>query len=148
LTWETARRIGCGWWLTHPDALRTFAEVVSRNHWRKANNPHDCFLYYLALGKRKLMQTLWKQASGHPEQQLMSNFLSQEPSDKWRKSAAKNAFVLLGKQRFELAACFFLLAESNADAVTVCIRNLRDPQLALLLVKLLGEPVGPVLQQI
>ncbi|KAI9184409.1 regulator of (H+)-ATPase in vacuolar membrane [Blastocladiella emersonii ATCC 22665] len=144
LTWDDAAKLGAGWWVTHPDALRTLAEVIARNHWRKANNPHDCFLFYLALGKRKLMQTLWKQANGHPEQQVMSNFLSQEPSDKWRKAALKNAFVLLGKQRFELAACFFLLGDSPNDAVTVCLRNLADPQLALLIVKLLGNPLPPI----
>ncbi|ORZ34969.1 RAVE complex protein Rav1 C-terminal, partial [Catenaria anguillulae PL171] len=143
--WETATALGAGWWLTHPDALRTMAEAIARNHWRKANNPHDCFLYYLALGKRKLMLTLWKQANGHAEQQVMMQFLAKDVNDAWKKQALKNAFVLLGKQRFELAACFFLLGEAYGDAITVCIRNLKDPQLALFVAKLVGQPgVGTV----
>lgn len=36
----------------------------------------------------------------------------------------------------ELAASFFLLGESLADAVKVCLQHLKDLQLALLMVKL------------
>lgn len=37
--------------------------------------------------------------------------------DRWRKAALKNAFSLLGKQRFQHSAAFFLLAGSLKDAV-------------------------------
>lgn len=39
--------------------------------------------------------------------------------DRWRKAALKNAFSLLGKQRFEHSAAFFLLAGHLKDAVEV-----------------------------
>lgn len=39
--------------------------------------------------------------------------------DRWRKAALKNAFVLLGKQRFEHAAAFFLLGGALKDALEV-----------------------------
>lgn len=39
--------------------------------------------------------------------------------DRWRKAALKNAFALLGKQRFEHSAAFFLLAGHLKDAVEV-----------------------------
>ena len=39
--------------------------------------------------------------------------------DRWRKAALKNAFSLLGKQRFQHSAAFFLLAGSLKDAVEV-----------------------------
>lgn len=41
--------------------------------------------------------------------------------DRWRKAALKNAFSLLGKQRFEQAAAFFLLAGSLKDAIEVML---------------------------
>lgn len=41
--------------------------------------------------------------------------------DRWRKAALKNAFSLLGKQRFEHSAAFFLLAGHLRDAVEVII---------------------------
>lgn len=39
--------------------------------------------------------------------------------DKWRKSAQKNAYVLMGKQRFQHAAAFFLLGGDLKTAVEV-----------------------------
>lgn len=39
--------------------------------------------------------------------------------DRWRRAALKNAFDLLGKQRFEHAAGFFLLGGSLNDAIEV-----------------------------
>ena len=39
--------------------------------------------------------------------------------DRWRKAALKNAFSLLGKQKFERAAAFFLLGDAVKDAIEV-----------------------------
>lgn len=50
----------------------------------------------------------------------MTQFFSNNfTEDRWRKAALKNAYALLGKQRFEHAAGFFLLAGSLKDAVEV-----------------------------
>jgi len=38
---------------------------------------------------------------------------------RWRKAALKNAFSLLGKQKFQRAAAFFLLAGAVKDAIEV-----------------------------
>jgi RAVE protein 1 C terminal len=64
-------------------------------------NPTDCSLYYLALGKKNVLQRLWRMASWHPEQSAILRLLAnnfQEP--RWRIAALKNAYVLLGKRRF------------------------------------------------
>ena len=39
--------------------------------------------------------------------------------DRWRRAALKNAYALLGRQRFEQAAAFFLLAGALRDAIEV-----------------------------
>lgn len=39
--------------------------------------------------------------------------------ERWHKAALKNAFSLLGKQRFEHSAAFFLLAGCLRDAIEV-----------------------------
>lgn len=39
--------------------------------------------------------------------------------DKWKKSAQKNAYLLMGKQRFKHAAAFFLLGGDLKVAVEV-----------------------------
>lgn len=56
--------------------------------------------------------------SQHDEK--MTAFFSHNfTEDRWRKAALKNAFALLGKQRFEQSAAFFLLAGSLKDAIEV-----------------------------
>lgn len=45
--------------------------------------------------------------------------------ERWRKAALKNAFALLGKQRFDHATAFFLLAGSVRDAIEVRWHNLK-----------------------
>lgn len=56
--------------------------------------------------------------------------------DRWRKAALKNAYALLGKQRFDHAAAFFLLAGNLQDAVEICLNRLQDLQLAIIIVRL------------
>ena len=55
----------------------------------------------------------------------MSQFFARDfTQDRWRKAALKNAYSLLGKQRFDHAAAFFLLAGSLWDAIQVPISRL------------------------
>ncbi|KAG1219301.1 hypothetical protein G6F68_021440 [Rhizopus microsporus] len=62
----------------------------------------------------------------------MLKFLANDFSQpRWQTAASKNAFALLGKQRFEYAAAFFLLADKLRDAVNVILRNVKDYQLAI-----------------
>lgn len=52
----------------------------------------------------------------------MTHFFANDfKEERWRKAALKNAYALLGKQRFEHAAAFFLLAGNLKDAVEVSI---------------------------
>ena len=54
----------------------------------------------------------------------MSQFFARDFTvDRWRKAALKNAYSLLGKQRFDHAAAFFLLAGSLWDAIQVGINS-------------------------
>lgn len=67
----------------------------------------------------------------------MTDFFSNNFSeDRWRKAALKNAYALLGKQRFEHAAAFFLLAGNLKDAVEICINKIEDIQMAIVITRL------------
>jgi hypothetical protein len=58
-------------------------------------------LFYLALKKKNVLLGLWKLANSHPEQQKMIKFLSNDFTEaRWKDAAMKNAFALLGKQRY------------------------------------------------
>lgn len=78
-------------------------EVIARNQYMAgdARDPTACCLYYFALGKVRLVHGLWKQAAWHKEQTVMLKFLSNDfTTERWRTAALKNAYALLGKQRY------------------------------------------------
>lgn len=60
--------------------------------------------------------------------------------DRWRKAALKNAFSLLGKQRFQHSAAFFLLAGSLKDAIEVTV--IRDGIILCNMAKKCNYPLG------
>lgn len=113
-------------------------ETIAQNQYMSSDNrdPTNCSLFYFALGKVRLVQGLWRQASWHKEQSIMLKFLANDfTQTRWRTAALKNAYALLSKQRYEYAAAFFVLGGGLKDAVNICIRYLSDPQLAIALAR-------------
>lgn len=149
LDWPAARATGLFIWLQNPSMLRNQAEAVARAQFMSSEDrdPVKCSLLYFALGKRKVVQGLWRQAVWHPEQKKMLQFLSHDfDEQRWKTAAQKNAFALLSQRRYEFAASFFMLGESLRDAVNVCVRNLDDLPLAIALARIHeGRDDGPVL---
>lgn len=79
----------------------------------------------------------------------MYTFFSNDfQTSRWKKAALKNAFSLLGKQRFEEAAAFFLLAGRLWDAVEVCVSRLHDLQLAFVITRLYDGDRSPIYQRL
>ncbi|CAG8743362.1 2277_t:CDS:2, partial [Racocetra fulgida] len=131
-------------------------EIIARNHYmqKEERDPTDCSLFYMALRKKKLLLGLWRTANNHREQAVMLKFLSNNFDEpRWKTAALKNAYALLGKQRYgmynfekichllmndkiksnfiEYAAAFFLLGDKLKDAANVCLKYLDDFQLAI-----------------
>ncbi|KAJ8083807.1 regulator of (H+)-ATPase in vacuolar membrane [Marasmius tenuissimus] len=152
MSWSDARALGIPIWLSSIDSLKAQFESIARNEYMAddARDPTRCSLFYFALGKAKLVHGLWRQASWHKEQAQMLRFLSNDFTEpRWRTAALKNAFALLGKQRFEYAAAFFLLGNSLKDAVNVCVKQLNDFQLAVAIARIVEQSdEGPVLSSI
>ncbi|KAJ3161107.1 regulator of (H+)-ATPase in vacuolar membrane [Geranomyces michiganensis] len=151
IMWSDAKALGLGYWLRNPDTMRKTMETIARNQYMgkdDSRNPVDCALYYIALRKKNVVLGLWKLASSHPEQAAMLRFLANDfEEERWKAAALKNAFALLGKQRYEYAAAFFLLADKLKDAVSVCLKQLNDPQLATILCRLYEGEDGPILKE-
>ncbi|EGO30925.1 hypothetical protein SERLADRAFT_432587 [Serpula lacrymans var. lacrymans S7.9] len=138
MRWSDARALGVFLWLNSTETIKSQIEVIARNEYMAdgKRDPTTCSLFYFALGKVKLVQGLWRQAAWHKEQAMMLKFLNNDfTQPRWRTAALKNAYALLGKQRFEYAAAFFLLGNSLKDAVNVCIKQLSDFQLAIALAR-------------
>jgi WD40 repeat protein len=152
ILWKDARNLGLGWWITNQNTLKKTFETIARNqYWGNegSNDPVACSLYYLGLKKKSVLLGLWKLANNHSEQSMMMKFLSNNfDEERWQNAALKNAFALLGKQRYEYAAAFFLLAGKLKDAANVCIKQLQDPQLAVSLCRIYEGDCGPVLEEI
>ncbi|XP_062399694.1 dmX-like protein 1 isoform X3 [Sardina pilchardus] len=131
--WAELRAMGLGWWLRSTPRLRRCIEKVAKAAFQRNNDPLDAALFYLAMKKKAVVWGLYRSQKNAKMTEFFSHNFSE---DRWRKAALKNAFSLLGKQRFQHSAAFFLLAGSLKDAVEVCIEKLQDLQLALVITRL------------
>lgn len=151
LTWQDAKATGLFSWLSDHAALVAQFENIARHEYRatEPNNPVICSLYYLALHKKQILIGLWRMATWSREQAPTVKLLRNDFSDsRWRTAAAKNAYALMGKRRFEYAAAFFLLAEDLASAVSVLSNQLGDIQLAIAVARVHGGDDGPVFRSL
>ncbi|XP_029426818.1 dmX-like protein 1 isoform X2 [Rhinatrema bivittatum] len=132
-TWSELRAMGIGWWVRNIHSLRKCIEKVAKAAFQRNNDPLDAAIFYLAMRKKAVVWGLYRSQKEVKMTQFFGNNFNE---DRWRRAALKNAFSLLGKQRFEHSAAFFLLAGSLKDAVEVCLEKLHDVQLALVVSRL------------
>uniref|UniRef100_A0A336LP03 CSON007414 protein n=1 Tax=Culicoides sonorensis TaxID=179676 RepID=A0A336LP03_CULSO len=131
--WSTLKELGIGYWLRNITILRQCFERLAKAAYQAKQDPLDAAIYYFAMKKKSVVYGLFKSKRDEKMTTFFSNNFSE---DRWRKAALKNAYALLGKQRFEHAVAFFLLANSLHDALEVCLTKLEDLQLALVITRL------------
>ncbi|XP_045693999.1 dmX-like protein 1 isoform X3 [Phyllostomus hastatus] len=132
-TWSELRAMGVGWWVRNTHVLRKCIEKVAKAAFYRKNDPLDAAIFYLAMKKKAVIWGLYRSQKDTKMTQFFGHNFEDE---RWRKAALKNAFSLLGKQRFEHSAAFFLLAGCLRDAIEVCLEKLNDVQLALVIARL------------
>lgn len=96
--------------------IKFFHFQVAKASYTANQDPMDAAIFYLAMKKKSLVWALFRSRRDDRMTQFFSNNFEE---NRWRKAALKNAFALLGKQRFEHAAAFFLLAGALRDAIEV-----------------------------
>ncbi|XP_030614687.1 dmX-like protein 2 isoform X2 [Archocentrus centrarchus] len=131
--WSELRAVGVGWWIRNINTLRKMVEKLGKAAFQRHNDPLDAALFYLAMKKKAVLWGLFRSQHDEKMTQFFKNNFSE---DRWRKAALKNAFSLLGKQRFEQSAAFFLLAGSLKDAIEVLMEKMEDLQLAMIVARL------------
>nr|CAD7457416.1 unnamed protein product [Timema tahoe] len=131
--WAVLKELGVGWWLRNHSLLKTCIEKVAKASYLVNEDPMDAAIFYLAMKKKSLVWGLYRSKRDDRMTHFFANNFSE---DRWRKAALKNAYALLGKQRFEHAAAFFLLAGALRDAIEVCLDKLEDFQLAMVIARL------------
>ncbi|XP_015601429.1 dmX-like protein 2 isoform X2 [Cephus cinctus] len=134
--WCILKELGVGWWIRSNTVLKLCIEKVAKAAFQDKQDPLDAAIYYLAMKKKNLVWGLFRNKR---DDRMTSFFANNFAEDRWRKAALKNAFALLGKQRFEHAAAFFLLAGALRDAIDVCLNKLNDIQLAMVIARLYEE---------
>ncbi|XP_064619402.1 dmX-like protein 1 isoform X3 [Lineus longissimus] len=132
-TWAELKQYGVGWWVRNNNTLRRCIEKVAKAAFNQKKEPLDAALYYLAMKKKNLLWGLFRSVS---DTKMVDFFKHNFQEDRWRRAALKNAFALLGRQRFEHATAFFLLAGSVRDAIEVCLNKMDDIQLAMVIARL------------
>ena len=129
-TWNELRELGVVWWVRSNAVLKKLVENLAKASFQKNQDPLDAALFYLAMKKKSLVWGLYRSVRDDKMTQFFKNDFTE---DRWRKAALKNAFALLGKQRFLHAAAFFLLSGSLSDAIEIILTKLEDIQLAILI---------------
>ncbi|XP_010523821.1 PREDICTED: uncharacterized protein LOC104802083 isoform X2 [Tarenaya hassleriana] len=143
-SWQEMRSLGVGFWYANVVQLRPLMEKLARQQYLKNKNPKDCALLYIALNRIQVLAGLFKISKDEKDKPLLG-FLSRNFKEEKNKAAAlKNAYVLMGKHQLELAIAFFLLGSDTSSAVNVCVKNLHDEQLALVLCRLVEGRGGPL----
>ena len=140
-TWPDLRELGVGWWITNNTILKRLFEKVAKASFQAKNDPLDAAIFYLAMKKKTLVWGLYRSVG---DERMTTFFKNNFAEDRWRKAALKNAFALMGKQRFAHAAAFFLLSGSVKDAINICVNELKDIQLAMVISRLYDGETCPV----
>jgi hypothetical protein len=133
LKWPELRQYGVGWWIKNCNVLRLLVEKLAKCSFQSKNDPLDGALYYLSMKKKGVLWGLFKTAKDSKMTDFFKNDFNEQ---RWQTAALKNAYALLGKQRFEHAASFFLLAGKLKDAIEICLHNMHDIQLAFIIIRL------------
>uniref|UniRef100_A0A2P2JY42 Uncharacterized protein LOC105124742 isoform X1 n=1 Tax=Rhizophora mucronata TaxID=61149 RepID=A0A2P2JY42_RHIMU len=142
--WKDMQTLGVGFWFTNTSQLRARMEKLARIQYLRNKDPKDCALLYIALNRLQVLAGLFKISKDEKDKPLVG-FLSRNFQEEKNKAAAlKNAYVLMGRHQLELAIAFFLLGGDAYSAITVCVKNLRDEQLALVICRLLEGCGGPL----
>ncbi|PVU94638.1 hypothetical protein BB559_002946 [Furculomyces boomerangus] len=131
-SWETIKALGIPLWLNDESVLLKTIEQVAKYEYIGNKNLYLASVFYMIFGRKAVVLQLWRVSQTHPEHDKMVKFLGNDFTEqRWKSSAAKNAFVLLSKLRYIESIMFFLLANRPLDAASVAISSLRDYMLAL-----------------
>ncbi|KAJ1489032.1 RAVE protein 1 C terminal-domain-containing protein, partial [Baffinella frigidus] len=121
-------------WVQSTAQLRILAEKLARESFKARSSPLDASLWYILARQPGKLAALFKAS----RDEKIASFLGRdfEGDETARVSARKNGFSLVSKQQLLAAAAFFLLGQAVTEAVNLIALNMREPHLALLVVRL------------
>ena len=143
LDWDAARSLRIPFWIRSNDHLRKMSEEIGKAVFKKTKDIMECALFFIIAGNMRTLKNL--ALTDHKESgRKFSNFLTgyDFSSPHGRKAAEKNAYSLLRKGRFNVAASFFLLAKPPMlkQAIELILTKSSDLDLAFLVTRLVEAP--------
>ena len=139
-SWDYVRELRIPLWLRSDKDLARIAEEIGQSMFRESRDIMECALFFIIAKKMRTLRNL--AATDHTDSgKLFFKFLTTHDfsSERGRRAAEKNAFSLLRKLRYRVAAAFFLLAEppSLTPALETIATKLHDIDLAFLVARLM-----------
>ncbi|KAL7069553.1 hypothetical protein ACR3K2_01510 [Cryptosporidium serpentis] len=90
-------------------------------------------VFYTVLDKLNIVSTIFKLLKKVNVVEFLQNFTGEEAQ---KKQAIKNGYYLIRQRSYYWSLTFFLLGGAYKEIVNVCLQYLRDPQLALVILRL------------
>ncbi|EGG18410.1 WD-40 repeat-containing protein [Cavenderia fasciculata] len=143
--WEDYRQLGAGLWIKNPITLKNTFEKLAKTTYTANKDPSESALYYIALGKKGALVALHR---AHKETKQVDFLLQDFTQQKWINLAAKSAYLLQSKHRYDLAASMFLLAGDLKQATNLILQSKGDFQLAYAISRLYEGENGPTSRMI
>lgn len=133
MTWKEMKQLRLPFWVKSVTKLQQFTEKAAQTEYASTRDPFHVALFYVLLGKTKLLASLFKMAN----ESRISDLLNNDFSDpRWKNAAIKNAYVLKAKRRYELSTAFFLLGGKVQEAMAVAEHADRTLVLSFLIARL------------
>ena len=114
--------------------LVNIVQHALKNMWAAFQKVDNVALLYAALGQTLAISKLYN-AIG--DDQRADFFKNNFKTEKWRKSAIKNAYSSLSHHNNEMSATLFLVAGDIKLCLNIVLTKLNDPLLGLLVVRLI-----------
>uniref|UniRef100_K3X8Q7 RAVE complex protein Rav1 C-terminal domain-containing protein n=1 Tax=Globisporangium ultimum (strain ATCC 200006 / CBS 805.95 / DAOM BR144) TaxID=431595 RepID=K3X8Q7_GLOUD len=133
MTWKEMKQLRLPFWVKSVAKLQQFMEKAAQTEYAATRDPFHVALFYVLLGKTKLLASLFKVNNETRIYELLSNNFA-EP--RWKNAAIKNAYVLKAKRRYELSTAFFLLGGKVQEAMSVAEHADRSLVLSFLIARL------------
>eukprot|EP01054_Gregarina_sp_Poly1_P009536 Gregarina_sp_Poly_1__9535@NODE_5_length_25086_cov_86_244454_g4_i0_p1_GENE_NODE_5_length_25086_cov_86_244454_g4_i0NODE_5_length_25086_cov_86_244454_g4_i0_p1_ORF_typecomplete_len4221_score623_63Rav1p_C/PF12234_8/3_2e47ANAPC4_WD40/PF12894_7/3_3e02ANAPC4_WD40/PF12894_7/0_68ANAPC4_WD40/PF12894_7/7_3e02_NODE_5_length_25086_cov_86_244454_g4_i0993422596 len=162
-TWNRLASVGAGFWIHERNALDELIQRVPKDIYSEElrvkkeqmkqgllgtldeNKIEEMVLeqvgfWYCLTGKQGVLCAMFRKCKND----TVSTFLGSDfTSQRWKIAAVKNAWQLVSQKRYVFSLAFFILGKSGKEAIDICIRYLKDAQLAAVIARLYDIYVEP-----
>ena len=128
-----------GSWMEDFDRFRSIIDKAMMLEYKATKKVMGVIFWFVLLGKQKLLSPLFKLEPG--QEKFVKFFSENFDREEIREKAINNAFLLKSQKKYDLCAAFFLLARNYVDAIMIIVEELKDLQLAILVLRFFEKEI-------